>query len=281
MRSERFTTPALRGVTLHALHRGDPARPTLILLHGGGANAHWWDAVAPALAEHFHVIALDFRGHGDSDHPDEREPGAFQHDVSALLTHLDEPQAVLIGHSMGGHVAVRHAATCAPDARPRALVAVELARGGGSRERRRMRLALAARRTYASREDAVARFRFLPPAPHADEETRRHVAEHSIRTEGDRFGFKFDPRWFGLPPAPRPELSRIGSPTLLVRGVESTLLTAEGADALAREIPDARIAAIPGAGHNVHVERPEAFLGAVFPFLDGALAESRGGEGGR
>ena len=49
-RSERFTTPALDGVTLHAIQHGDPARPKLVLLHGGGANAHWWDDVAPALA---------------------------------------------------------------------------------------------------------------------------------------------------------------------------------------------------------------------------------------
>jgi len=281
MRSRRFTTPALRGVTLHALHRGDPSRPTVVLLHGGGANAHWWDAVAPALAERFHVVALDFRGHGDSDHPDERAPGAFQHDLSALLEHLGEPRAALIGHSMGGHVAVRHAASCDVDAAPRALVAVEIARGGGPRDRRRMRLALAARRTYATREEAVARFRFLPPAPHADEATRRRVAEHSVRREGERFGFKFDPRWFGLPPTPPPDLARIAAPTLLVRGVDSTLLTVEGAERFAAEVHGARVVALDGAGHNVHVERPRALLEAVFPFLDGALAEPAGGEGGR
>ena len=107
---------------------------------------------------------------------------------------------------------------------------------------------------------------------------RRAVAEHSVRAEGERFGFKFDPRWFAVPPAPRPEHARIPSKTLVVRGGESTLLTAEGAEELAREIPDARVAVIPEAGHNVHVERPEAFLATALPFLDEALAESRGGE---
>ncbi len=93
MRSERFTTPALNGIALNTLHRGDPSHTPVVLLHGGGANAHWWDALAPALAERFHVVALDFRGHGDSDHPDAREPGAFQHDLSALLAHLGDPRA--------------------------------------------------------------------------------------------------------------------------------------------------------------------------------------------
>lgn len=268
MRSRRFTTPALDGIVLHALHRGDPTRTPLVLLHGGGANAHWWDAVAPALAERFHVVALDFRGHGDSDHPEERLTGAFQSDLEALLAHLGDARAILMGHSMGGHVAMSHAATCADDARPRALIAVEVARGGARREKRRMRLALAARRTYATREEAVRRFRFLPPAPHADEATRRRVAERSVRREGDRFGYKFDPGWFSVPPTPRPPVERIASPTLVVRGADSTLLTPEGAEALARELPRARVASIRDAGHNVHVERPGDFLETVLPFLD-------------
>ena len=134
MQAERFTTPALEGVHLHAVHRGDQARPPVVLLHGGGANAHWWDAVVPALAERFRVVALDFRGHGDSDYPEERESGAFGRDLEALLDHLGDPRAVLIGHSMGGHVALAHAATSPVEAAPRALVLVEVARGGGGRE---------------------------------------------------------------------------------------------------------------------------------------------------
>ena len=87
-RSERFTTPSLGGVFLHALHRGDASRRPLVLLHGGGANAHWWDHLAPAFAERFHVVALDFRGHGDSDHPAALEIGGFARDLEALLQHL-------------------------------------------------------------------------------------------------------------------------------------------------------------------------------------------------
>ena len=74
--TERFESRSLGGVALHAVHRGDPSRPKLVLLHGGGANAHWWDHLAPTLAERFHVVALDFRGHGDSDYPDALEVGA-------------------------------------------------------------------------------------------------------------------------------------------------------------------------------------------------------------
>jgi pimeloyl-ACP methyl ester carboxylesterase len=267
--SERFTTPELRGVHLHAIRRGDPARRALVLLHGGGANAHWWDHLAPAFVERFHVVALDFRGHGDSDHPAGLEVGAFARDLEALLQHLGAQQGprepILIGHSMGGHIAAEHAARGGP---VRALVAIEIVRGVPTRARRVMRLALAMRRSYPTREDAIARYRFLPPAPHASEALRASIAAHSVAELPDgRFGFKFDPRWFGLPPNPAPPLAEIRCPTLIVRGAESPLLSEEGAAAFAAEIPQSQVAVIEAAGHNLHLEQPEAFLAAVGPFL--------------
>jgi pimeloyl-ACP methyl ester carboxylesterase len=274
-RSERFTTPSLGGVFLHALHRGDASRRLLVLLHGGGANAHWWDHLAPAFAERFHVVALDFRGHGDSDHPAALEIGGFARDLEALLEHLGaqrpvarEPglrEPILMGHSMGGHIALDHAARSGG---VRALVAIEIVRGVPTRARRAMRLALAVRRSYRTREDAIERYRFLPPAPHASEALRTSIAAHSVAQQPDgRFGFKFDPRWFGLPPSPAPPVSEVRCPTLIVRGGESPLLSEEGAAAFAAEIPAAQVAVIEAAGHNLHLEQPEAFLAAVEPFL--------------
>jgi pimeloyl-ACP methyl ester carboxylesterase len=265
-RSERFTTPSLDGVFLHVLLRGDATQRPLVLLHGGGANAHWWDHLAPAFAGRFHVVALDFRGHGDSDHPANLETGAFARDLEALLQHLGARDPVLMGHSMGGHVALDHAAR---SAQVRALVAIEIVRGAPSRERRAMRLALAMRRTYRTREEAIERFRFLPPAPHASEALRASIAGHSVAEEQDgRFGFKFDPRWFGIPSSRPAPLGGIRCPTLIVRGADSPLLSADGAAAFAAEIPTARIAVIGGGGHNLHLEQPEAFLAAVQPFLN-------------
>ena len=266
--SERFRTASNRGIQLHSIHWGRPSRPPLVLLHGGGANAHWWDHVAPAFADDFHVVALDFRGHGDSEHPDFAEVGAFQWDLEALLQHLGG-EAVLIGHSMGAAVALEHAAHRGG---VRALVAIDLARGSGPRTRRAARLALAARQSYDTRERAIERFQFLPPAPRASEELRRHVAEHSVTALADgRFSFKFDPRWFGLPPRPRPPLEQVKCPVLLLRGSESTLLSTEGAAKLVAELPDAFLVEIEGAGHNVHIERGSEVISAVREFLRARL----------
>ena len=264
-RSEFFTTPSLDGVRLHIMRWGDDLNPPLVLLHGGGANVHWWDHVAPSLAERFHVVALDFRGHGDSDYPDTVEPGAFQADLKGLLEHLNAPDAVLAGHSMGAHVALDHAGTYG---RTAALVAIDLARGGQRRERRVMRLALAIRRTYRSAEEAAERYRFLPPAPRAPESLRHHIARHSVRqAEDGRFGFKFDPRWFTLSRSEAVSLAKVQCPVLIVRGERSSILTEEGAAEVLAELPRATLVEIEVAGHNVHLECPHEVVGAILDFL--------------
>lgn len=268
-RSEFFTTASLAGLRLHALHWGEEKPARLVLLHGGGANAHWWDHLAPQLAESFHVIALDFRGHGDSDYPEELVVGAFNDDLEALLEHLGSGTVALLGHSMGGGVALDHAAHHHDVA---ALVAVDVSRGASKRSRRGARLALALRRSYETRDEAIRRYRFLPASAHASEELRLHIASHSILKEDDgRFGFKFDPRWFSVASRPRPDLGDIRCPTLLVRGAESPMLTVEGADELIGEFQDGRAVVIDEAGHHVQLDQPEAFLAEVSRFLRGIL----------
>jgi pimeloyl-ACP methyl ester carboxylesterase len=264
-RSERFTTEELDGIHLRALHWGDPMQRTLVLLHGGGANATWWNHLAPTLASRFHVVALDFRGHGESDYPDDLIVGAFNDDLDALLTHLSPREFSLVGHSMGGHVALEHASR---DASIHSLVLLDIMRGAARRPRRAARLALTFRRTYATREDAIRRFRFFPEARFASEALRASVATDSLRQEADgRFGYAFDPRWFSVPSRPRPELASIRCRTLLVRGCESELLTHEGAVAVSNELADATLREIPEAGHHVQIDQPERVLAVLGDFL--------------
>jgi pimeloyl-ACP methyl ester carboxylesterase len=263
--SARFTHPSLDGVHLHTLTWGSSANPALVLLHGGGANVFWWEHLAPALAQRFHVTALDFRGHGDSDYPEEVAKGAFDADLRALLDRLGRPDAVLVGHSMGAHVALRHAAAASAT---RAIALLEISRGAASRLRRGARLALSLRRSYATEEEAVSRFRFLPSADHADPALRSAVARNSVGELPDgRFSYKFDPRWFGLPSGTPARADDVTCPTLILRGAESRLLTHQGARQLAAEIPGAQWRDIEGAGHNLHLDQPGKVIEALEQFL--------------
>lgn len=100
-------------ITLHG-HRvayrvaGDPALPVLLLIHGITSSSVTWDPVIPALAEHAHVIAPDLLGHGDSDKPrGDYSLGAFANGMRDLLHHLGHESATVVGHSLGGGVAMQ------------------------------------------------------------------------------------------------------------------------------------------------------------------------------
>lgn len=244
--------------------KGREADAPRILLHGGGANAHWWDHLAPVLAGRRPVLALDFRGHGDSEHPEERRVGAFNDDLEALIRWLGREDVHLIGHSLGAAVALDHASRFPAT---RSIVMIDLARGGRPGAGRRARLALSLRRTYRSREEAVERFRFLPESSIASEALRRRIAEHSVRQEPDgRYGYKFDPAWFGLPSRPRPDPGSIPCPALLVRGSESHLLAPEAAREIVEALPRGRLVEIADAGHHVLLDQPERLLAAISDF---------------
>ncbi len=102
---------------MHTLDWGGSG-PPLLLLHGLSSSARIWDFVAPILAGHFHVVAVDQRGHGLTDVP--RDAYSFAEvtgDLYALLDHLGIDPPIIVGHSWGGSVAVQFAAD-APDRTP-------------------------------------------------------------------------------------------------------------------------------------------------------------------
>ncbi|MCR9094685.1 MAG: alpha/beta hydrolase [bacterium] len=261
------TIPAPGDIRLHCLEwRTESDDAPVVFLHGGGAHAHWWTHLVGRLAYRGPRFALDFRGHGDSDFPEEREVGAFNLDLEALLSWLGRDDVHLIGHSMGAAVAFDHASRFPAT---RSVVLIDLARGSERGSGRRARLALALRRTYATREEAIQRFRFLPESSHADESLRLSIARRSVREEPDgRFGYKFDPAWFGLPSRPRPDPADVRCPVLLVRGGDSRLLSQEAAEELARVLPRGSLAVVPDAGHHVAVDQPDRLLDAIAAFVE-------------
>jgi pimeloyl-ACP methyl ester carboxylesterase len=211
-------------------------------------------------------LALDFRGHGDSDYPEELQVGAFNADLEGLCEHLGTSSIRLVGHSMGAQVALDHASR---HHETQKLVLLDPARGASRRSRRVARLALSLRRTYPNRAEAIERYRVIPPSEHIRPELLRRIAENSLREEEDgRWGFKFDPRWFGVPSRPAPNLSEIRTRVLLMRGDQSDLLSPTGADELLNELAEAALVTIPGAGHHIHLDQPERTLVALLEFLD-------------
>jgi pimeloyl-ACP methyl ester carboxylesterase len=265
-----------RTVTLRAVEWGSPRAHRIVLLHGGGANAEWWSHVAPRLTGAGAVLALDLRGHGESDAtPGRYGLGIFASDVTSIVDRLGESVS-LVGASMGGLVAMLVAARS--DRIDRLVVVDSPLEPPADGNERRKRLGTPKR--YATRDEAISRFRLIPPATNADPALIRRIAEHSVRRSADgTWTLKFDSSVFSAARKQGAEAvgPRIRVPLLYVRGERSEIVSEESARRLVQSIPGSRVETIPGAHHHLFLDDPEAFLALVLPFL----AERNGSERGQ
>jgi len=273
--SARTRVLRVNGLDLHALEWGDAGRPPLCFLHGGAAHAHWFDLVAPAFADRFHVLSLDQRGHGESAwaSPPAYATEDFASDLLAMMDVLNWRRMTLVGHSMGGHNAMafaawhpeRLAALALLDARP----AIPPERLNRMHERGRR-----PPRHHATEESAVRSFRLLPPDTTAAPEFLAHIGRAGIVKREAGWAYRFDPACYGRrqPHDAWPLLQRITAPTIVVRAERSPGLTPEMAQRMLDAIPDASFTIIPGAYHHLTLDAPAAFVSALDAFLKESLA---------
>jgi pimeloyl-ACP methyl ester carboxylesterase len=266
----RGHTVDVGGLALHYLAWGDADRPPVVLLHGGSAHAHWWDFVAPALANRLRLLAPDLRGHGESAHvaPPAYDIDDYVADLAGLAAALGLGRFALVGHSLGGVVALRYAER--HPAAVRALALIDSRPVTGTGRGRLQRLSLFPHPVYADGEEAVRRFRLLPRGTSADPEILRHVALAGLRpTDDGRLTLKFDRNAFArrayldLGPA----LAALRCPCLLVRGTESVVVDAETFAGMGRRCPHATRVEIAGAHHHVVLDRPAEAAAALTRFL--------------
>lgn len=270
----------VNGLRFHYREWGDiRSRHALLLLHGYAETAETWTEVAIDLAREFRVIALDQRGHGETDHATDRDyTRATQvEDLEAIVDELGLRSVTLVGHAMGGASAICYAAEH-PEI-VTALVVVETApevlRSGVESLRRLVGVA----DRFDSVDDAVDAFReFYPYA--TDEQLERRVLGSLAENEGGAFVWHFDPVFrdpTARPPEPDPgqrrlsdlwdSADRVQCPTMLVRGAETNMLTPEAIQRLHRRIHGSRVSLIEDAGHNVPTDQPAALALNIREFL--------------
>lgn len=260
----------VNGLALRSHAWGGAGKPSALLLHSMAAHSHWWDWAAPLLAERCHVVALDFRGHGGSDHvvPPAYAFDDYVDDVRGVLDHLGWTAPLVIGHSMGAYVGARLAATH-PD-RVAALVIADMLTGWTDEQDRRAK-AYAARPlpAFASPAEAGARFRLAPPETSASPDALRHLGEAGVRARAaDTWTFAFDPSVFlHPPPDPWPFLADIVAPALVIRGEGSTVMDRDAASRVAAAVRLGEWIEVPGTYHHLVVDDPGAFFAAVLGWV--------------
>jgi len=266
------------GLKLHYLDwGGDPKIRTFVLLHGGGAHAHWWDYVAPELSVYGHVVALDFRGHGRSEWSKDADygPPSYIQDVRALIDYLGT-KVVVIGHSMGGAVAQWCAVTF-PE-KLAALIVVDSPAGPPPLLRRlqwrwRRRARGGKRPELRSADDIIRRFRLSPPGTYLTQEQLEQLAlKGAMQLSNGHWAFRFDPETRAWRKhrgrMKRPNLKLVNLPTLILRGAESTLVAPRHARRMNRKVKGSTFKVIPRAFHHVPLDNPEATVAAIVEFVE-------------
>lgn len=256
---------------------GSPAdgRPTIVMLHGGGQNRFSWHKTGQILAEQgYHVVALDTRGHGDSD----RAPGAdyaietLTGDTIAVIDAIARP-VVLIGASMGGLTGILVADEAGPQ-RVRKLVLVDVVpryeKDGSARIRDFMFSHVDGFDSLEQAADAVAAY-----LPHRAKPRSPEGLKKNLRLRDGRWYWHWDPALMTKPgddPALRTEKIEAAAislqiPILLIRGKLSDVVSAEGVADFLRKVPGARLVELSDAGHTAAGDDNDAFSAAVVEFV--------------
>ena len=269
----------LRQLRFHFLDWGQVDAPVIVLLHGGHQSCHSWDLVSLHLAQRYRVLALDQRGHGDSEWA--RDVVYSNHEMSldaeAFISALGLQAPVIVGHSMGGRntmLLLRRNVGVA-----RAAVIVDV--GPELSERGRAAIAgfVQGNQEFDDLEHFVRNVRQYDPY-RSREHIERTVKYNMLERADGKYVSKCDsnPRRLGIPrgsgPSENITLEEAGAfdlPVLLVRGENSNILAADAAERFAAAMPRGRLVTVPNAGHNVHGQNTKEFIAALGGFL-GELA---------
>lgn len=253
----------------------DTASPTIVMLHGGGQNRHSWHKTGQILADRgYHVVAIDTRGHGDSD----RAPGAdyaietLTADALAVIDAIGRP-VVLIGASMGGLTGILVADQAGPQ-RVTKLVLVDVVpryeKEGSARIRDFMFSHIDGFDSLEQAAEAVAEY-----LPHRTKPRSPEGLKKNLRFRDGRWYWHWDPALMTKPgddPALRTEkieAAAIGLriPILLIRGKLSDVVSAEGVADFLAKVPGARFVELSEAGHTAAGDDNDAFSAAVVEFV--------------
>lgn len=284
---DRFNTFASQRLTLSYAEWGDPQAPPLLLVHGGRDQKRSWDPVASSLSKDYRVIAHDLRGHGQSDWVSDGDYGVMDHvfDLASLVDALALDQFTLIGHSLGGNIALRYAGLYPGSIEK--LVAIE---GLGPSPRMlearaaepvpdRLRQWIEQRRQMSGRTPRImadltaAKARMQAAFSHLPDPLIHHLTETGLKTNQDgTVSWAYDPAGMGRSPSDISHAdfvhlwTQITCPTWLVYGADSWASN-PAEDGRVAPFQNASVRVIEAAGHWLHHDQFDVFMGELQAFL--------------
>lgn len=253
---------------------GKDPRMTMLCLHGGAAQAHWFDFVVGPFLDNYRVLSLDLRGHGDSDWgpPDKYSYPDFARDVGGFIQKLGIGPVLLVGHSMGGMVSIVTAAEF-PDEVGKLVVVDSMMQMSEERAAELRSIGTGKGKGFDSREGYVAGFKIRPAAVAALPEVTRHMAAYSCRQfEDGLWRNKFDRNVYARrhPVDGYTYWAKVWdakTPALVVAGGDSDRITPEVRAKLLAAHPQVTVITVEKAGHHVMLDNPVGYVEALGAYL--------------
>lgn len=263
------------GAAVRYLSWGEPGAPAVVLLHGGAAHARWWAHLGPLLAAggRQHVVAPDLSGHGDSGWRERYGLDVWADEALAVAEHAGMREPVLVGHSLGGFVAMAAAAEAGERLAGAVLVDSPVRRPDPESQEARGGHMFRRPKTYPDVETAVAHFHLVPPQPPPPASVLDHIARHSLRAVDGGWTWKFDPSVFTRRADPAADdfgelLARVRCRVAVLHGELSEIVGDEVTDYMAERLGrTAPFVEIPRAHHHLILDQPLPFVAAVRALL--------------
>jgi esterase len=266
----------LRQMRFHFLEWGNPSAPTIVLLHGGHQSAHSWDLVSLHLAQKYHVLALDQRGHGDSEWARDVDYSNYQmsEDALAFMDTMKLEKPILMGHSMGGRNSML--LTRKDPNRISGLIIVDVGPEVSERGRAMIAGFVQQNQEFDDLEAFAANVRKYDPY-RSMEHIERTVKYNMLKRADGKYVSKCDsnPRRLGIVRGTGPmdnitldDARKFDLPVMIVRGENSNILAPDGAERFRDALPNGTLVTVPNCGHNVHGQNTLGFIGAIGGFLE-------------
>jgi pimeloyl-ACP methyl ester carboxylesterase len=258
------------GCPIHYLDWGDAGAPGLVFVHGGAAHAHWWSFLAPLFTYRWRAVALDLSGHGDSGRREAYSLDAWAEEVVTVIRGAAFPDPpVVVGHSMGGLVAIQTAFDHCDELAGVVLVDAPVRRPDPESQEGARGRAFRSPGVYPTMEEALEHFHLIPDQPVEHPFIVDHIARHSLRHDPDGWTWKFDSALFQRSrPTMGEHLTAVRCRLALLHGEHSAIVPADIAaymyDLMGRRAP---VVAIPEAHHHLTLDQPLAFVAALRTLL--------------
>ncbi|MCB9461448.1 MAG: 2-succinyl-6-hydroxy-2,4-cyclohexadiene-1-carboxylate synthase [Anaerolineaceae bacterium] len=263
----------INGVDYYVKEAG--AGETLIVLHGFTGSTAQWQPFVERWSQQFHVVLIDLLGHGQTDSPEDANRYRLKHvrrDLLKLFASVSDGPAHLLGYSMGGRIAL-YMAVNHPNLF-HSLILESASPGLESAEERQKRVesdtALAQRIQNEGMEAFVDFWEHIPlwasqsrlSTDVLDQQRSLRLASNPIGLANSLLGMGT-----GVQPSLWHQLPQLSLPTLLISGALDEKFTSIN-QRMSAMLPNAQLAIVADAGHNVHLEQPEAFSQQVEAFFE-------------